>query len=408
MKLFTAGGFLYSSVMAQRADGSNGDYEAMDYVAMFPEAENWKYSGNMNVGWDPMVTAIATTYDGGKAMAGFGKYTGTMYQSWVLKMWGNVGTKKCGSPSVISGYVNMVFGLNSAVTSEALCSSSTDAKVQWAWSTSPTAGFGASTNSSYVILTACEEWKFGGGTGTGQDPYVIVMGGSTAGNAASWGLLGMSMWANFISMDGEDKVADCTGCDKIKSFNYEVVYKASNVVFFKADDTNVGKSGMLISNHCWTASIGRPDAAADKRAAVGGITGSVNSCCKIAVDGYSLSGAMVIGIVSNNMTSMLDAAALKILEEVGNAAPYNGDMGMWVGDTTLKAINQGSPTTVLVDNAGGNEAWWLVTANEWFQNSGCFAALVGSAISGTIGADMARATYGQLWSMWAFMADDGT
>ena len=123
MKLFTAGGFLYSSVMAQNADGSNGDYQALDWVAMFPEAENWKYtSANMNVGWDPMVTSISAAYDGGKYMAGFGKWSATMYSSWAVKMWGNTGTKKCGSPSVISGYVNMVFALNSDVTSEALCS----------------------------------------------------------------------------------------------------------------------------------------------------------------------------------------------------------------------------------------------------------------------------------------------
>jgi len=42
----------------------------------------------MNVGWDPMVTSIITSYDGGKVMAGFGKVTGIMYASWVMKMWG--------------------------------------------------------------------------------------------------------------------------------------------------------------------------------------------------------------------------------------------------------------------------------------------------------------------------------
>lgn len=62
----------------------------------------------------------------------------------------------------------------------------------------------------------------------------------------------------------------------------------------------------------------------------------------------------------------------------------------------------------MADNAGGNECWWLVTSAEFFQNSGLFTALIDANLTGTIGADMAKATYGGLWSMWAFMADDGT
>jgi len=62
----------------------------------------------MNVGWDPMVTSIITSYDGGKVMAGFGKVTGIMYTSWVMKMWGTAGTKPCAANSKLTGYVNMV------------------------------------------------------------------------------------------------------------------------------------------------------------------------------------------------------------------------------------------------------------------------------------------------------------
>ena len=87
MKLLTTGGFLYSTVFGQ--DGTKGTYEAIDWVAIFPETQNKLYTAsNMNVGWDPMVTSIITSYDGGKVMAGFGKVTGIMYASWVMKMWG--------------------------------------------------------------------------------------------------------------------------------------------------------------------------------------------------------------------------------------------------------------------------------------------------------------------------------
>ena len=109
MKLITAGGFLYSTVLGANADGTDGSYEKFDWVAMFPETQNLNFSAsNMNVGWDPMVTSVISSYDGGKVMAGFGKVTGIMYKPWVFKMWGNVGTKKCGLNKAITGYVQML------------------------------------------------------------------------------------------------------------------------------------------------------------------------------------------------------------------------------------------------------------------------------------------------------------
>ena len=49
-----------------------------------------------------------TCYDGGKALAGWGKYTGMVTFGWVFKLWGSTGTSNCGSGSVIVGYVAMV------------------------------------------------------------------------------------------------------------------------------------------------------------------------------------------------------------------------------------------------------------------------------------------------------------
>jgi hypothetical protein len=42
----------------------------------------------INVGWDPVVVEVLSNWDGGKTIAGFGKLTGTLYGSWVIKMWG--------------------------------------------------------------------------------------------------------------------------------------------------------------------------------------------------------------------------------------------------------------------------------------------------------------------------------
>lgn len=171
--------------------------------------------------------------------------------------------------------------------------------MQWAYSFSHSSGY-QTTNKSYVVLAAAEEWKYGGGTGSGADPYLIVMGGSSSGNVGSWGLLAYSMFAEFLTLDGVSSGA-CANCDAIVSFGYETIKKASNDAFFQNTDTQIVKTGMLVSNHCWTAVIGRPDATDTARAAVGGIIGTVNGCVKIAVDGYSLAGAMCIGIIGKDL-----------------------------------------------------------------------------------------------------------
>ena len=81
-----------------------------------------------------MVTGALTTYDGGKAMCGFGRKTSTMYVPWATKMWGTAsgGTKKCAANAHITGYVQMHFILNSELV-EANCTLTADAKVQWAY-----------------------------------------------------------------------------------------------------------------------------------------------------------------------------------------------------------------------------------------------------------------------------------
>lgn len=76
---------------------------------------------------------VIPNYDGGKTIAGFGKVTGTIYSSWVIKMWGSTGTNDCGSNSKITGYVTMVVGLDAISATEADCSLTSDAKVQWGW-----------------------------------------------------------------------------------------------------------------------------------------------------------------------------------------------------------------------------------------------------------------------------------
>lgn len=192
MKLLTAGGLLYSTVLSANADGTNGSYEKFDWVAMMPETQNVGYATTtMNTGWDPMVTSVLTTYDGGKAIAGFGKVTGTLYKPWVFKMWGNIETKKCGTTKFITGYVQMLPTVNTGLT-VANCVATASAQMSWAWTDLASAGVNATLNSSTIIFSMTEDWNQGttsGTAGVGADPMIILVGAGTWGNTKSWGML---------------------------------------------------------------------------------------------------------------------------------------------------------------------------------------------------------------------------
>lgn len=136
------------------------------------------------------MTEVLTNYDGGKTMVGFGKITGTIYASWVIKMWGSTGTTVtdgCGAASKISGYVTMVVGLASDLTLASNCSLASLAKEQWAWTNLAAAGLSianaAENTWSVVYTSAAEEYVYGAGTSSpnavGEDPYIMVAGGAT-------------------------------------------------------------------------------------------------------------------------------------------------------------------------------------------------------------------------------------
>lgn len=113
---------------------------------MFPESANGGTrvaSGTtpIGVGWSPMVTEVIANWDGGKTIVGFGKLTGTIYGSWVIKMWGVKGTSPCLDNAVITGYVTMAVGLMADLaTTPANCTLASNAKVQWAWTNLSTTG----------------------------------------------------------------------------------------------------------------------------------------------------------------------------------------------------------------------------------------------------------------------------
>ena len=101
---------------------------------MFPEGANGginlaSHSTPINIGWNPAVIEVISNWDGGKTIAGFGKVTGTIYASWVIKMWGSKGTSSCGDNATISGYVTMAVGLTADLSAPANCVLTSNAKV---------------------------------------------------------------------------------------------------------------------------------------------------------------------------------------------------------------------------------------------------------------------------------------
>jgi len=170
---------------------------------MFPEGANGGLSAAsttnpINIGWNPAVVEVISNWDGGKTIAGFGKITGTIYASWVIKMWGAAGgTTNCGDNATISGYVTMVMGLTADLSASANCVLTSNAKVQWAWTNLPTTTLAtAADRISYVITSATEEWVIGdssGGATAGDDPFIIVAGGTTRQSIAAYGMNSWTM-----------------------------------------------------------------------------------------------------------------------------------------------------------------------------------------------------------------------
>ena len=77
-------------------------------------------------------------------------------------------------------------------------------------------------------------------------------------------------------------------------------------------------TAQFTTNHCWTAVQGASFNNAEKdknRAALGGYSGSITTCLKHAVDGYSFWGATIVAKVGG-----VDWSAIKFLQTGGAAA----------------------------------------------------------------------------------------
>ena len=117
MKLLTSTGLLFAAVNSTATvDGNFGSYPMIDWAATFTESHlNMKTSTSkynepdtVTIGLNPAVTALLTTYDGGKAVIGYSTYDNMTTFGWVLKLWGEFGTNTaCNASDKPTGYVVM-------------------------------------------------------------------------------------------------------------------------------------------------------------------------------------------------------------------------------------------------------------------------------------------------------------
>lgn len=112
-----------------------------------------------------MVTQNIASFDGGKVLFGFGKVAYQMNAGWIIKMWGTLAPSgtACADNAYVSGYVTMVTGLNTELSAAANCTLTSDAKVQWMFTSQSANGMGGTATTDYssrfnvVILNGAED-----------------------------------------------------------------------------------------------------------------------------------------------------------------------------------------------------------------------------------------------------------
>lgn len=118
----------------------------------------------------------------------------------------------------------------------------------------------------------------------------------------------------FIDFAGVTATAAALANKATLPFTVPPVNLASNLVFFDGvGDASALANAVTASNHCWTAAIGHPAATGTLRAVIGGYIGSITTCVKHAVDGYSFWGAILLAKVGKDWVAANFATASSML-----------------------------------------------------------------------------------------------
>jgi hypothetical protein len=119
-------------------------------------------------------------------MSGFGWYTGTVTQGWMMKIFGEDSCGGVAAVNVPTGYTVFAIGLATSATN---CVTTT----HWVWT--PT---GLALTTSAMVVDAAEEWKNGGTVAvaaSGEDPLMFAIGGMNNNASFGLGVWGYMIWA---------------------------------------------------------------------------------------------------------------------------------------------------------------------------------------------------------------------
>jgi len=135
----------------------------------------------------------------------------------------------------------------------------------------------------------------------------------------SWTLVG-----EFIDFDGVTPVNPAPFLDNkaSPSITNAVVNSAGNNVYFADGGAVAPVNGPSASNHCWTAVDANPQADANNRVVIAGFVGSITTCLKHAIDGYSFWGTAIIARLGADWAagSFDDASSSLAVTETYDAA----------------------------------------------------------------------------------------
>ena len=175
----------------------------VDWAAIFNESHLlmktssslYNEADTVTIGLNPAVTALVTTYDGGKAVIGYSTYDNMTTFGWVLKLWGEFGTNTaCNVGDKPAGYIVMTTKPFNITGSTSTC----DTNSQWLYVAPGIAStFGDQTAMSFatVFLAAGEDY-----TASITAPVLYIGGGIS--DLASYGLGMYNAYLFGVTTDG--------------------------------------------------------------------------------------------------------------------------------------------------------------------------------------------------------------
>ena len=234
-------------------------------------------------------------------MGGYGYADNLMTFGWVVKMWGSNAnqTTDCGLANYITGYVTML--QTPIASTSALCKTN----ILWIYNTIVL----VSNPRSELILDLVEDWVWGAAAqnveNSGSQPYFSIVG--AVNGYQSFGLGNWWAGAWVLDMNGTEVSITSDGdTGNAENLHFTSQSTGAGNTIASAVTTFVGVAAG--TNGCYTAvDIGWPAAEATDYI-VAGITASSQDCLTYAIDGFVITGSILMYSFVALTTYLLTAA----------------------------------------------------------------------------------------------------